>query len=142
MGALRKLERNRLERRKIGRVERIPFGYARKMSDVLLDFAQPLVDAARNGDDFRIAITMAAACWNLSLRPEPERSATLKRMAKSDVFRPRLDASLELEQQMRALVARKEALFPDDKRAILDYQVSGGPRDGSVVVRYEAIQEK
>jgi len=43
---------------------------------------------------------------------------------------------------MRLLVARKEALFPNDKRVILDYQVSGGPQDGNVVVRYQDIQTK
>lgn len=106
------------------------------MSNVLVDFAQPLLDAARNEGDFRLAITVAAACWNLSLLPESERSAALKD------FKPGFETPQELERQMRLLVARKEALFPNDKRVILDYQVSGGPQDGNVVVRYQDIQTK
>jgi hypothetical protein len=142
MGVLRRLKKDSLGRRRISRVERVPFGYARKMSDVLVDFAQPLLDTARSEDDFRLAIMIAAACWNLSLLPESERSAPLQQLTSSEMFKPGLEASQELERHMRALVARKEALFPDDKRVILDYQVSGGPRDGYVEVRYEAIKTK
>ena len=140
MGALRKLERRRIAHRKSPRAERVPFGYARKISDVIVELAQPLARQATNPQQFRLAIDLAALCWNLSLAPADKRG-TLVDDALRKLVKP--GESMDgLRHILASLIARKEALFPDDRRVITSYWVSGGgPEDADVVIQY-AVPEQ
>jgi len=119
-------------------VERIPFGHTEKMSDVIVAFAEPLLKDGMDPEQFRLAITLAATCWDLSLAPADERPALIEDMlhasAKSGA------SGDEVRQIAERLIARKEALFPNDKRLITDYRVSGTPEDGDVVVEYSLVE--
>ncbi len=44
------------------------------MSEVLLDFANPLLDEAKSDKEKRTAITISALIWNASLLPEREKA--------------------------------------------------------------------
>jgi len=48
----------------------------------------------------------------------------------------------KLERHKALLVARKEALFPNDRRLITNYRVSGGgPEDANVVIEYSPPEQ-
>lgn len=139
MGAMRKLGRHKVGHRKSARVERIPFGYSRKMSDVIVELAEPLLKDDMDPEQFHLAITIAATCWNLSLAPANERPALIEDMMRVSA---KAGASMdEMRQIAEKLIARKEALFPNDRRLITDYQVSGTLDDGDIVVEYSPPEE-
>jgi len=87
-----------------------------KMSEVLEEFAQPLLDLAESPEETERALLVAMIAWNYSLMNEAGGPT-------SEV----LDSSLLADPHMRAgfqaLVKRKQELFPDNKRYILDYQM-------------------
>ena len=103
-----------------------------KMSEVLLDFAEPLFAGATDDDDKYLdaAISFAVICWNCSFLPHKERekiiNAFLDELSMSDVsFRPVFRECADL------LIERKQVFFKDDTRMILNYkllQEKDGPR--------------
>jgi hypothetical protein len=42
---------------------------------------------------------------------------------------------------MWMLLARKQALYPDDRRIVIEHQLSGGPQDATLLVAYEAAMK-
>jgi hypothetical protein len=139
MGTLRKLARQSIGHHKTAPVERIPFGYAVKMSDALVEIAEPMLESAQNEEQFRLAIGLAAMCWNLSLLPTGERSAHVEQAIRK-LVKPGQPTD-EVRQVVELLIARKEALFPDDKRAILKHRVSGSRGNANIVVEYSPPEQ-
>src|SRR6266699_2441085 len=45
----------------------------RKISEVLMEFAEPWLDEARNDDQRKTVIGMVVLAWNMAAFPEPER---------------------------------------------------------------------
>ena len=101
-----------------------------KMSEVLLDFAEPMLESIPDSSYFDDAIAFSAVCWNLALMPSQEQrmhlNETVDAMAGSDLFKR--DG---IEQNIQMLLDRKKALFADNKRVIVDYEIvheKTGPR--------------
>lgn len=93
----------------------------KKMSQVLLDFARPLLDTV-DDDGFKNVIIFAALCWNISFLPEQkqhkELQSVLDELSKSDpLMRP------ELEAWAKTLLQRKKAFFADERRMVVNYKV-------------------
>jgi len=87
-----------------------------KMSKVILEFAEPVLDAAHTNEQRAAAIQLAVMAWNLGCmasdaRPMDLELETLKSM------------SPEVIDALASLVDRKLALFADINRPILDYQL-------------------
>lgn len=139
MSGLRKLKR-RHDRKYVDTVAKIASRYNRKLSDVLLELAKPLLTTARTEEDFRTDVETAILGWNLSFLPADKR-ATFLRDSMDSLPGGREDLPVEAEQCLQMLVARKQALFPDDRRIVVDHQISGGPRDGNLVVTYEIARK-
>jgi len=122
MSTMRKLRRN------IGRAQyeveplrRQEASFGRKMSEVILDFAEPLLESL-DDEKFESAIAFAAICWNLSFLPEQERQAQLNAMVDK---LSKFDALLRIEMEDCAeiLFERKRVLFANDKRIVVNYKV-------------------
>ncbi len=131
MGTLRKLRRAGHTSK--NRFEFIPWelsSYVRKMSEVVLEFAEPLLEALDDDSHFKHGIAMAVFCWNLTFLPPNEQEAAMndivKRMAGRDVFK-----RVGLREAVRAMLDRKKALYADDNRLIVNCEVvkeKSGPR--------------
>jgi hypothetical protein len=100
------------------------------MSEVLLEFAEPLLDGSEDNEQFRAAIALAGLCWNLSLMPPDEQVAELhnivKQVGEREAFWGR-----GIREIVLTLVDRKKAFFPDDNRLVLNYEFveeKTGPR--------------
>lgn len=131
MSALRKLRRkDHLTGHGIEPFTGRPLPLEGEMSEVLLDFAEPILEGMCDDSYFDDAIAFSALCWNLALVPSQEQRAHLNdaadAMAGSDLFKQR-----GMQQSVHMLLDRKKALFADDKRLIVDYEVvqeKAGPR--------------
>ena len=131
---MRKLERHRVGHRKSPRAERVPHGYARKLSEVIVELAEPMIKQSQNKEQVQLAISLAALCWNLSLAPADKRPEMVNN-ALGELVQPG-ESTDDVRHVMAVLIGRKEALFPNDKRLITDHRVSGGPKNVDVVVEY------
>jgi hypothetical protein len=97
--------------------------HAGKMSEVILDFAEPLLNTIDDDDElFEEVIRFAVICWNASFLPEKEQKQILcsmvDGMAKSDVL-----LRLSVRDDIRMLLERKKAFFADDKRMLIEFEV-------------------
>jgi hypothetical protein len=97
-------------------------GDMEKMSDVILQFAEPLIQGPA-GVISKNAIRLAIAVWNASLLPKAEQLETLKVLV--DMLpEDDQDARRELAAAFDMLLARKRRYFAKNTRVILDYQIT------------------
>jgi len=123
MGGMRKLRRRAAGRQyevePLRRQESFP---DRKMSAVLLDFAEPLLNAVDEAKAFQAIISFAALCWNLAFFPGRKQQKHLlsmvNRLAEADP-----PMRFELQDWARALLARKQTCFANDRRMIVGLDV-------------------
>jgi hypothetical protein len=88
-----------------------------KLSGILAEFAKPLIQQAKTRKDYKTALGLATIAWNAALVPEEERAQMLRGKEMVDALGP---VGIEL---MEKLIARKLALFADEKRPILDFEL-------------------
>jgi hypothetical protein len=101
-----------------------------KMSAVIMQLADPLMrEHAKTAEQAQAIISLAVAGWNKSMFPPDKQPAIQKDLI--DCFVPR-DGSAEAVgvavQVMELIADRREKLFPDLRKIIVDYEVdiSGG----------------
>jgi len=96
-----------------------------KMSAVILDFAKPLLDECEDKESERRAVGLAVLVWNVSLFPEKDQDRKIQKLC-SDLS-PSNDATDfgALMPYINMLLERKKTYYPDIKRAIVNYQMSG-----------------
>ena len=92
-----------------------------KMSEVIADFAKPLLKEAIDDSSAKVAISMAVTCWNLSFLPEDEPEKMINDM-KAKLSTTESDAKI-LESMVRMLIERKKAFFSHIKKLVVDYDV-------------------
>ncbi len=125
-------KKNKSKRRTVpaGRDRVVVFGGKPKMSEVILDLADPLLDGDVSNPkevDFIIQLTIAA--WNKSMFPA-DRQAAMEKDIIDTLVPP--DGKAEnvgtVIQALNIVDDRRKKLFPDLRRFVLDYdlQVSGG----------------
>lgn len=95
----------------------------KKMSDTLLEFAEPLIDPLMPYSEQEDKITLAATCWNLSLMPSEEKDKVIGGMFSR--FKKELGSedSHLMDSILEEMLARKKKLFPNDKRAIVEWNI-------------------
>ena len=91
-------------------------GAAEKMSEVIEDFAEPLLSRAESPEDVKTALLVAMTAWNYSLLDEE---------AKAEPDNPHLKllADPNARSIFDSLLERKRLLFPDNRRAIIDFEL-------------------
>jgi len=92
-----------------------------KMSEVITEFAEPLLKVAYSEQSYEIAIMMAIACWNLTLLPEEKHEELLARIVTetTKTYEHRKDT----ESVARVLVERKKLLFPHIKKFVVNHDI-------------------
>ena len=123
MGTMRKLRRrSRGKQYEVEPLRPQQSFHARKMSEVILDFAEPLLDALDDDELFEKAISCAVACWNLSFLPEKKQKKLILSMV-NELDKSVLLTRHEFEDCIRMLLERKRILFADEKRIVASYKV-------------------
>jgi uncharacterized membrane protein YheB (UPF0754 family) len=97
-----------------------------KMSEVFLEFAEPLLDKCEDEKSFHNALQICAIAWNSSFLSLEERNKLM-----DESFKKYIKDNNEREiarEILSNMLERKEKKFPDIKRMIMDFQISY--RDG------------
>lgn len=88
-----------------------------KMSEVILEYARPLMESAQTVEEQKKAIGMAIICWNTSFIDPENRDLMI-----TETF---AETGEELDSATREVIEfmlkRKDDLFPDNKRIIEDW---------------------
>lgn len=91
----------------------------KKMSAVILEYAEPLMEHAENVEQQNKAIAMAIICWNASLLSGEDRDRIL-----AEAFAETGDMEDSGTQEvLEFMLNRKQELFPDNKRMVADWIV-------------------
>jgi hypothetical protein len=96
-------------------------GNLEKMSDVIHRFAEPLQD--ENGDITANVLRFAILVWNASLLPKDEQEEACREIMKALPVRGR-GVRGEILSAINMLLERKEKYFSDNKRIIIDYDIT------------------
>ena len=91
------------------------------MSEVILDFAEPLLNHATDLNSKKVAISTAILCWNIYLMPEKKRQEEIGKVA-DNLFKTGMDRKI-FEDMASMLFERKRTFFPDINKVIVSYEV-------------------
>lgn len=83
---------------------------------MIIELAEPMLDAAETEREHRAALRLATVAWNASLLPREARRALSAACAD-------LEDAEELERVVDFLIRRRKSLFPDAKRLVLDHKL-------------------
>jgi hypothetical protein len=120
----RQLAGGRRADRRRGRLSRLP-----ALSDVLVEFAQPLLEhiARPTYAEGKSAIAVAVLSWNASFLPARERASYIDDFI-SALGIPKRVLGFDVRRTLRSMVTRKLDSFAGDPRFVVDYQLSEHPR--------------
>jgi hypothetical protein len=90
-----------------------------KMSEVLEEFVEPYLDFAQNRSQREKLFSIAVIAWNLALMPENERQQIIEQGTTGNDPLARQDAREFIDE----LIARKQTLFAENKRYIVEFQL-------------------
>jgi hypothetical protein len=107
----------------------------RKVSEILMEFAEPWLDEARNDDQRKTVIGMAVLAWNMAAIPEPERWEGVSPEFAENLSEPG-------KVILRQMIARKLALYSQETRPILDYEITGNGDSMRVEVVFSLLPEE
>ena len=92
---------------------------ADKMSEIILDFAEPFLELV---DNEKAILTLAMAAWNIAIFPEEDRDAKIDELV-IKCFPQDDPQPLEvIKAVVGRLITRKLKLYPDNKRILLGYE--------------------
>lgn len=92
-----------------------------KMSEIILDFAEPILKACHTKELIKKAIALAIIAWNFSFFPDSERS---KIMNETIMKFFSFEIGKDINYYIEMLIERKRKYFSKYQWVILDYQIS------------------
>jgi hypothetical protein len=101
------------------RIKFVPRTTGRKVSDMLMEFAGPWLDEARNDVQRKTVVGMAVLAWNMAGIPEPERWDGVSPEFAGKLAKP-------AKAILQEMIERKLLLYPKEDHSILDYEITGG----------------
>jgi len=100
-----------------------------KMSDIIIDYARPLLNVAKNDEEQKKALSIAIAIWNLSLYPKEMQSEYIGKITEIMTASRKDSRISENEKEvLNFLMERKKTFYPEIKRVILDYEYVETPK--------------
>lgn len=115
-----------------------PIGGMRKLSEVIKEFAEPLIDGVRTTEELNAGVSTAVLAWNMAIMPRNVRKQMLGDLA--DRYGSGAEVVV-IRAVLGDMMARKKALYDDDKRFVMDYQVTRiSPDDCHLAVAYAMFE--
>ncbi|HNR32374.1 MAG TPA: hypothetical protein PKI11_15895 [Candidatus Hydrogenedentes bacterium] len=96
----------------------------RKISEVLLEFAEPHLDLDGDLNSVRGSVAVAALAWNLSFFPHSERAHELEAALESTLGAVPAEMVEMARLTVHDLMLRKDTFYSDDKRFIVGFDVT------------------
>ncbi len=94
-----------------------------KMSEVLEEFVEPYLDFARNRNQREKLFSIAVIAWNLAIMPERDRKPMIDQLIEQGLKGNDPLAQQDTREILDEMIARKQALFADNKRYIVEFQL-------------------
>jgi hypothetical protein len=98
-----------------------------KMSDILLDYAEPFLDMidTDNKMEYEKVIMMAMTLWNCAIMEDaPESREEIRKLLNP------LMPDAEARSVVRYMLERKRQMYPDNKRMMMNYELTEMPGGG------------
>lgn len=92
-----------------------------RMSDALADFVSPYAASASSRQDYQALLTVGVVAWNAALLPADRRQDMLDDLLRKTTVKIPTDIAQDVRALINALIARKEAHFAANRRAIIDF---------------------
>jgi hypothetical protein len=96
-----------------------------KMSEVILDFAEPLLDECENEASEKVAVAMAILVWNISLLPENDQDREILKICSELAGSDDKKQIARLMDYANYLLERKKRYYAENQRYIVKYEISG-----------------
>ena len=95
-----------------------------KMSEILLEYAKPFMDTIEldNKKEYEKAVILAMTLWNCSIMEEDPKN----RKAAKEMLKP-LMRDAESKSVMNYMLERKRQMYPNNKRMIMNYELTETP---------------
>lgn len=94
----------------------------KRMSEIIIDYASELLDAATSTSDRHKAIMIAIAAWNISYLAEDEYETQINRLLNTMQINKNTKNIDEMKNVLRALIAKRQLIYPDIRRPIVNYE--------------------
>ena len=91
-----------------------------KMSEVLGEFVQPYLKYAETEEGYRKLMTIALVAWNASLLPKESQAEMIDEVLEKLPPEARADG----KRIVKGLMRRKQRLFAEYRRAVVDFEVT------------------
>lgn len=97
-----------------------------KMSEIILEFAEELLENAKSNQEKKDILTMAIVAWNIAVMSDTTGLSPLECI---EDFLKTADIEEGSEEEkltataLLALIAKKQALFPDIRRVVIDFEI-------------------
>ncbi|MBF0396894.1 MAG: hypothetical protein HQK78_08990 [Desulfobacterales bacterium] len=111
------------------------------MSEIIENFAEPLLVGCKNDKDIKNSIRFAILIWNLTLLSEDEQKNKIQELVETLSTPNNIDEINNSRYYIDLLINRKKESFSHIKRAIIDYQFSGADSSLRLDVASENIRE-
>jgi hypothetical protein len=112
---------------KLPNKERLSPNYARKISDMLLEFGQEIAPPDSADETFSAGVDFAVLLWNMPLMPDDLRAQAMDRLRELLA----LTGQLELQTEIARLLDLRQTPYGADRRMIIDSKLeheAKGPR--------------
>lgn len=96
-----------------------------KMSEVIGNFAEPLLTDCKSDNDIKNAIQFAVVVWNLTMFPEDEQDKRIQELVVTLSTPDNIDQINQATLYINSFINRKKEMFPHIQRVVIDYQFSG-----------------
>jgi hypothetical protein len=90
-----------------------------KMSEILIDFAQPLLELV---DKEKLMLALAMAAWNIAIFPEEDRNAKIDELVTKCLPQDDPQFLEMIKAVIGNLVLSKLKMYPDNERILLGYE--------------------
>jgi hypothetical protein len=96
-----------------------------KMSEVIEDFAEPLLADCKSDNEIKKSIQFAVLVWNLTMFPEDEQDRIIQELVETLSPPGDIDQINQAKLEINSFINRKKEMFPHIQRVVIDYQFSG-----------------
>ena len=90
-----------------------------KMSEIILDFAEPFLEFV---DNEKAILTLAMAAWNIAIFPEEDRDAKIDELVTKCFPQDDPQVLEMIKAVVSRLILRKLKLHPDNERILFGYE--------------------
>ena len=99
-----------------------------KLSEVIVAFAQPLLEKCSGLKAQRKMMSLAILAWNMGIvSEEEEEAAKIKKDLHEKICGGDEQAIKDMDEVIDYLIARKKRLYREDKRIVVSYNITESP---------------